>query len=136
MKPSIWLRAASGLMAIFAVGHTMGHFKGPSRGTQNDIVVAAMKSVHFDVMGSSRTYWDFYQGFSLFVIVTPLLLAVLIWLLSDLARTQPSQARPVVWALVAGVTLFAIIGWTNFFVAPAMINTLAAVCLVMAALAL
>jgi len=136
MKPSIWLRVASGLMALFALGHTVGHFKGPRQGAQNDFVVAAMKSAHFDVMGSSRTYWDFYQGYSLFVIVTTLLLAVLIWLLSDLARTQPSQARPMVWALAAGVTLFAVICWTNFFLAPAMINTLAALCLVMAALAL
>lgn len=95
-----------------------------------------MKSFHFEVMGSSRTHWDFYQGFSLFVIVTPLLLAVLIWLLGDLARTQPSQARPMVWALAVGVIFFAIIGWTNFFLAPALTNTLAALCLVMAALAL
>lgn len=135
MKPSTWMRVASGLMAFFAVGHTVGHFRGPSRGVQNDFVVAAMKSAHFDVMGSSRTYWDFYQGFSMYVIVTPVLLAVLLWLLGDLARTQPRQARPMVWVLAVGIAIFAIIAWTNFFLAPAMINTLAAACLVIAALA-
>lgn len=70
------------------------------------------------------------------MIVTPLLLAVLNWLLGDLARTQPRQARPMIWALAVGVILFAVIGWTSFFLAPALTNTLAAVCLVMAALAL
>ena len=47
-----------------------------------------MQSTHFYIMGSSRTYWDFYVGFGLFVSVFLLLAVVLAW---QLGRLPPES---------------------------------------------
>jgi hypothetical protein len=38
-----------------------------------------MKSHHFDAMGFSRTYWDFYYGFGLVISGYLLVQAVMLW---------------------------------------------------------
>ena len=66
MNASILYRIASVLLVLFAVGHTVGFLQiDPGWGV--DAMVKEMKSIRFDVLGSNRTYWDFYVGFGLFV---------------------------------------------------------------------
>ena len=38
-----------------------------------------MKTFHFNAMGSDRTYWGFFTGYGLMVVVTAVLLAVVLW---------------------------------------------------------
>ncbi|HEX2712187.1 MAG TPA: hypothetical protein VHM88_08195, partial [Candidatus Acidoferrales bacterium] len=83
MKPSLLYRIASVLLMLFAAGHTLGFSKvQPQWGV--DALIGSMRTIHFDAQGFSRTYWDFYVGFGLFVSVFLLFAAFLAWQLGGL----------------------------------------------------
>jgi hypothetical protein len=66
MKVSSLYKIASCLLVLFSVGHTVGFRKtDPQWGV--DALVESMRTIHFNAQGFSRTYWDFYVGFGLFV---------------------------------------------------------------------
>jgi hypothetical protein len=126
------MRVAAILLAIFGIGHTLGIILAPNRGPEEEAIFSAMRSFHFDVMGSSCTHWNFYQG-SIFVIsVAVALIVVLIWQLSNLMRTEGRQIRPLVMSLFIADVLFAVLSWIYFFPFPAILTSLAAVCLALA----
>ena len=59
MKASIFYRVAAVLLLLFAVGHTIGFRESdPTWGV--DTLLGSMRSIHFDVQGFSRTYWDLF----------------------------------------------------------------------------
>jgi hypothetical protein len=126
------LRIASVVDALFAVGHSLGHLRTIEGGLPGETVLSAMKTFHFNAMGSDRTYWDFFTGYSLMVVVTAVLLAVVLWQLSSLAKSHALEIRPLLWTLTVAQVAITIIAYTNFFAAPAVGNTLASVCLAMA----
>src|SRR5882762_7008701 len=76
MKASIFYRIAAVLLLLFEAGHTSGF---PWSDPQWGVDLGSMRSTHFDILGSSRTYWDFYVGFGLSVSVLLLLAVVLAW---------------------------------------------------------
>jgi hypothetical protein len=118
---------------LFAVGHGLGHVRTIEGGLPGETVLSAMKTFHFNAMGSDRTYWDFFTGYSLMVFVTAVLLAVVLWQLGSLAKSHVLEIRSLVWTLTGAQVAITIIAFTNFFAAPAIGNTLASVCLAMAA---
>jgi hypothetical protein len=136
VKPWLWLRVASVVDAVFTIGHTFGHFQTLKGKVGGPSVIAAMKNFHFNAMGSIRTYWDLLIGYSLFVIVTALLLTIVLWLLSNLGKAHVPHLRPVVWTLAAAHLLFAILCYRYFFIGPTLGNSVATVCLAMAAFSL
>ena len=70
MKASTFYRVAAVLLLLFDAGHTSGFpWSDPKWGVD----LGSMRSTHFYIMGFSRTYWDFYVGFGLFVSVFLLL---------------------------------------------------------------
>ena len=76
MKASMLYRIAAVLLVLFEAGHTSGFpWSDPKWGVD----IGSMRSTHFYIMGFSRTYWDFYVGFGLFVSVFLLLAVVLAW---------------------------------------------------------
>jgi len=92
-----------------------------------------MRSFRFDVSGTVRTYWDFYQGFGLTVSVFMLLESVLLWLLAGLARNEPVRVRPFVLAfLVANVAQLALVV-RFFFLPPLVLSVANTLCLALAA---
>jgi hypothetical protein len=95
-----------------------------------------MKDVHFNAFGVSRTLWDFYSGFSLAALIGAFLLTVLVWLLSNMARTQPKAVRPMIVVILMAQIFYTIVCWTNLVLPPAILNTLATLCLGVAALQL
>jgi hypothetical protein len=66
MKASVLYRVAAVLLLLFAVGHTMG-FRQSDPQWGIDALLASMRSIHLDAMGSNRTYWGFYVGSGLTV---------------------------------------------------------------------
>lgn len=66
MKTPILYRTSSVLLLFFAAAHTLGFLKTDPRWGV-DSLTGLMRSVHFDAQGFSRTYWDFYVGFGLFL---------------------------------------------------------------------
>ena len=108
MKPWIWLRVGAALQGLGAVLHTIAAMDSPSRGPAEQAVFAAMQSFRFQIAGVTRSHWNFYQGYELCITVVFAILAVLIWQLSNLSRTEPRQAVPfVVTILITEILLSA-----------------------------
>ena len=61
VKASVLYRVASGLLLLFAVGHTLG-FRQADPAWGAEAVLGAMQSSRFVVQGFTRTYWDFFLG--------------------------------------------------------------------------
>src|ERR1700676_3034005 len=96
VKAPILYRIASVLLLLFAAGHTFGFRQNiPEWGA--DAVLGLMRSVHFDAQGFSRTYWDFFSAFGLFVSVFLLFAAVLAWLLGGLPAETLARVRSMAW---------------------------------------
>ena len=132
MKTSVLYRIASGLLILFAFGHTMG-FTRTSGMTGADTVVALMQSVRFPVQGFQRTYWDFYVGFGLFVTVFLLMSAFLSWGLAGAGPEVLARMPTATWGLVVCYAAVTILSWYYFFLAPGIFATLITLCLATAA---
>ncbi len=104
----------------------------PVVGPQELAVIDAMKSIRFDVMGSSRTYWDFYFGFGVAISFYLAVQAVVLWQLAALARTAPKQVRPTIAAFFIGFVANAIVVWKYFFAVPLVLAVAIAICLALA----
>ncbi len=131
MKPTILLRVASILTLIHAVLHTIGGVLGkPKNGSEEVAVIETMKAHQFMVMGSPRTYWDFFFGYGLILSVCLLVEGVLFWQLADIAKSQPKLIRPILAAFILAFCGTAIIAGRYFFIAPAVTEVLIAGCLV------
>jgi hypothetical protein len=132
MKASLLYRIASGLLVLFAIGHTLG-FRQVDPSWRVDSTVGVMKSARFDVQGLSRTYWDFYTGFGLLVTVFLLFAAVLAWQLGGSPK-DVSPAMPVVpWALALCFLGVTFLNWQYFFVVPIAFSAAITICLILAA---
>jgi hypothetical protein len=92
----------------------------------------AMQAYPFSIMGFRRTHWDFYRGFSLLFSVTLLLLAVVLWQLGAIARSDPARARPLIASLFVAYLGFTILCGIYFFTAPAALSGAAAICIALA----
>jgi uncharacterized membrane protein YoaK (UPF0700 family) len=132
MKPWIWLRIGAALQGLGAVLHTIASMDSPSRGPTEEAVFAAMQSFHFQIAGVTRSHWDFYQGYELCITVVFAVLAVLIWQLSNLSKTVPKQAVPLIVTILAAEVLLSAIGWEYFFAGPGGMSILIGACLVAA----
>lgn len=130
MKPHLLLRAAAVLTFAHAILNTFaGLLSGTSKNQEEVSLLNAMKALHFDAMGSLRTYWDFYFGFGVFLTFNLLLLAVLMWQLASLAKSAPALARPFIGTLCIAFLAFAISSWLYFFIAPVVIEVVIALLL-------
>lgn len=132
MKQTILLRLASALTLVFCAGHTYRALDPSSRGPEEAAVFMAMQAYPFNIMGFRRTHWDFYRGFSLLFSVTLLLLALLLWQIGTMARSDPARTRPLVATLFAGYLAFTILCGMYFFTAPAALSAAVAICLALA----
>jgi pilus assembly protein TadC len=127
MKPRLFLRIASVLTFIHCVLHTLGGvFGSPQHGAEEIAIVDAMKSRRFDVLGSMRSYWDFFFGYGLFVTLALLVEAILLWQLAIRARANPDWVRPIAALLLFNFAAMSIVSWRYFFIAPAMNEVLIA----------
>jgi hypothetical protein len=119
-SPTLFLRVAAVLSLLHCIGHTIGgvfSVDAPS-GTKEGAVVEAMKSNQFDVMGATRSYWDFFIGYGLTISVGELLQAVVLWQLAGLAKTEPRRMRPIIVAFLFANLGFVIMAWKYFFFPP------------------
>src|SRR5689334_115480 len=114
LQASVFYRIASVLLLLFAAGHTIGFLQvDPKWGV--DSMILAMRTIRFDVQGSTRTYWDFYLGFGFFVSVLLVFSAVLAWQLGGTAATTLKAMRGIVWSLAGCFGALAILSLTYFF---------------------
>ena len=126
-RPHILLRIASIIALLFAAGHTAGAPWTPTKGIAEQGLVMMMKGVHFDVMGTQRTYFDFYQGFGVSISVYLLAQAIILWQAGDIAKANAAAARPIMLTMLASYVAISVITVMYFFAAPIVLSALACV---------
>jgi hypothetical protein len=134
MKSWIWLRVAAVLQALGTILHTIATASGSATpGAQERAVLETMRTFHFDIMGASRSVWDFYRGYEFSITVLFAVLAVLMWQVSGLSRAEPRKALPLIMTLLGCTILLDVLSWTYFFAGPGVMSALISLCLALAA---
>jgi hypothetical protein len=132
MKASVLYRIAAVLLLLFAIGHTLGFRQSePTWGV--DTLLGSMRSVHFEVQGFNRTYWDLFVAAGFSVGVFYLFASVLAWQLGSLPAATLAAMRIAVWAFAicfAGIT---VVSWRYRFALPIVFSILITLSLTMAA---
>jgi hypothetical protein len=130
MKASLFYRIAAVFILLFDAGHTSGF---PWSDPKWAVDLSSMRSTHFDILGFSRTYWDFYVGFGLFVTVFLLLAAMLAWQLGGLPANTRALMRGTAWTLALCFAAVTVLSWRYFFIVPIVSSMVITVCLIVAA---
>ena len=128
MKAPIFYRIAAVLLLLFAAGHTLGFRQSePTWGV--DTLLGLMRTIHFDVQGSSRTYWDLFVAAGFSVGVFYLFAAVFAWQLGGLAEETLAVMRVTVWALALCFAAITVLSWRYLFIVPIAFSMVITVCL-------
>jgi hypothetical protein len=132
MKASIFYRIAAVLLLLFAVGHTLGFRQSdPQWGV--DALLASMRSIHFDVLGSNRTYWDLFEAAGFSVGVFYLFAAILAWQLGGLPPATLELMRGTAWAFALCFAAITVVSWRYLFIIPIAFSLVITLCLTAAA---
>ena len=132
LKASLFYRIAAVLILLFDIGHTVGFLQHDPE-WKVDSLIGSMKSIHFDIQGFSRSYWDFFVGFGLFVTVFLLLAAVVAWQLGRLDAETLTRVRGIGWSLALCFVVLMFLSFGYFFILPLIFSILITVCLMVAA---
>jgi hypothetical protein len=131
MTTTVWLRISSVIALLCAAGHTLGGLKYWSPMGDNP-VLQAMRASHFNTMGANRSYFDFYMGFGHALSVAQVMLAILLWQLASLARTNALTVRPMIVVIAVATVVTGVIAWHFIFPVPALFYLVLAASLGMA----
>ena len=129
MSPTTFLRIAAIITLLYFAGHTSGYPWTPAVGSGEMPVIEAMKTHSFDVIGTMRTYWDFYVGFGLINGLLMLMLAIMLWQLGAIAKTDAVRVRPIVATLLIGFIVNLVLAIQYFFVIPIVMSAAIVICL-------
>jgi hypothetical protein len=133
MKASMLYRIAAVLLLLFAVGHTLGFRQPPDPKWGVDALLGSMRSIHFDVQGFNRTYWDFFLGAGFSVGVFYLFAAILAWQLGGLPVATLALMRGTAWAFALSFAAIAVVSLGYLFIIPIAFSVAITVCLTAAA---
>jgi hypothetical protein len=132
MKAYLLYRIASVVLFLFALGHTVGFRQhDPKWGV--DTLLGLMQSIHFDVQGFNRTYWDVFVGAGFFVSVFLIFSAVFAWQLGSLPTETLTLLRGPRWAFALCFVAVTILSCRYFFLAPIVFTAAVTLCLIAAA---
>ena len=132
MNASILYRISSVLLLLFAVGHTLG-FRQSDPAWGVDALLASMRSIHFDVQGFNRTYWDIFVAAGFTVGVFYLFAAILAWQLGGLPPATLALMRGTAWAFALCFAAITVVSWRYLFILPIAFSILITLCLTAAA---
>jgi hypothetical protein len=132
MKASIFFRIAAVLLLLFAVGHTLGFRQSdPQWGV--DSLLGSMRSIHFDMQGFDRTYWDLFTAAGFSVGIFFLFAAILAWQLGGLPAATLALMRGTAWAFALCFAAITVVSWRYLFVIPIVFSAVITVFLIAAA---
>src|SRR5215470_15638935 len=132
MKASLFYRIAAILLLLFAFGHTFG-FRQSDPAWGVDTLLSSMRSIHFDVQGFSRTYWDLFLAAGFSVGVFYLFAAILAWQLGGLSGDSLARMRGTAWAFAGCFAAITVVSWKYLFIIPIVFSLLITSCLIAAA---
>src|ERR1035437_9772368 len=132
MKASMLYRIAAGLLVVLAVGHKLGGRRTvPKWGV--DALLGSMRSIHFDVQGFNRTYWDLFVAAGFSVGVFYLFAAILAWQLGGLPAATLALMRGTAWAFALCFAAITVVSWRYLFIIPIAFSIVITLCLTAAA---
>ena len=132
MQASVFYRIAAVLLLLFALGHTLGFRQSDPKWGVNPLL-GSMRSIHFDVQGFNRTYWDLFVAAGFSVGMFYLFAAILAWQLGGLPAATLALMRGTAWAFAlcfAGIT---VVSWRYLFSTPIAFSIVITLCLTAAA---
>ena len=132
VKASLYYRIAAVLLLLFAAGHTLG-FRQSDPAWGVDALLGSMRSIHFDVQGFSRTYWDLFEAAGFSVGVFYLFAAILAWQLGGLPAETLSRMRVTAGAFAGCFAAITVVSWRYLFLLPIVFSIVITVCLTAAA---
>ncbi len=132
MKAAIFYRIAAVLLLLFAIGHTLGFRQSdPKWGV--DALLGSMRSIHFDVQGFNRTYWDLFVAAGFCVGVFYLFAAILAWQLGGLPAATLALLRGTAWAFALCFAAITVVSCRYLFIIPVAFSIVITLCLTAAA---
>jgi hypothetical protein len=118
-SPLVLIRVSSILFILLMVGHISAYpWTSTNGGPQETQLVAAMKTVEFIFLGASSTYFNLYFGWGLLVGLLLLTVAMVLWLLSDLARLAPRCVGAIGAVISAACSVGAYLSFRFFYIPP------------------
>ena len=132
MKAALFYRIAAVLLMLFAAAHTLGFSQSDPR-WGIDALLASMRTIHFDMLGFDRTYWDFFLAAGLCVGVFYLFTAILAWQLGGLPAATLARMRGTTWAFALCFIAITVVSFRYLFIIPIVFSVLITACLVVAA---
>jgi hypothetical protein len=133
MKASVlFYRIAAVLLLLFAAGHTLG-FRQSDPAWGVDAMLASMRSLHFDMGGFNRSYWDFFVAAGFQVGFFLLFSSVLAWQLGGLPPDILARMRLARWAFAICFAAITVVSWRHLFIIPLVFSLLVTICLTAAA---
>jgi hypothetical protein len=123
------LRIASTLILLVGLAHLVGHSMGMDTSklpAGEKSVTDAMQGFRFDAGGWTRTYWDFFVGFSLSYSVFAVAFGLLGWQAARLGATSPSSLRGSLVVVTAAALVLAILCVKYLVLPPAVMLGVAA----------
>jgi hypothetical protein len=132
MRASVFYRIASVLLWLFAAGHTLG-FRQSDPAWGVDALLGSMRSIHFDVQGFRRTYWDLFEAAGFSVGVLYLFAAALAWQLGRLPAETLALTRVTAWAFALCFAAIAVVSCRYLFILPIAFSIAITLCLTLAA---
>src|SRR6185312_8709720 len=117
MSASMFYRIAAVLLLLFAVGHTLGFCQSDPQWGVNALL-ASMRSVHFEVQGFNRTYWDLFVAAGFCVGIFYLFAAILAWQLARLPAATLALMRGIAWAFAVCFAAITVVSWRYLFMLP------------------
>jgi hypothetical protein len=128
----MFYRIAAVLLLLFAIGHTLGFRQSdPTWGV--DALLSSMRSIHFDVQGFSRTYWDLFVAGGFAVGVFYLFAAILAWQLGGLPAATLALMRGTAWSFALCFAAITVVSWKYLFILPIVFSIVITLCLTAAA---
>jgi hypothetical protein len=125
------VRLSAVVILLFAAGHMMGAANSWSPAGETP-ALQTMRDFSFDVMGTQRTYWDFYYGFGVYIGLMVAIQAIGLW---QLASLPPAMIRPVLGTTAVAWIAGTVILWRYIFIVPAAFSLVCSICVVAALVA-
>ena len=117
MSARLVYRVAAVLLALFAVGHTLGFSQAdPKWGV--DGLLASLRAARFDADGFDRTWWDFYLATGYIAALFYLFAAVLAWQLGGLPGGALARLRIATWSFALCFAAITAVSWLHLFLIP------------------
>ena len=118
VSPVLLIRVSSVVFVGLMIGHVSGFPWSSTDVAQETELVSLMKSVNFIFAGERQTYWGLYLGWGVLVAVLLLAIAIILWLVSDLARLAPRRVGTITGVVSAISLIGCYISYRFFYIPP------------------